>query len=50
MVSGKALVTRVSGSQLDLKLEDIAIDHLEDNQVLVRVESVAQNPTDGNYI
>ncbi|KAF8852042.1 hypothetical protein BDZ45DRAFT_678655 [Acephala macrosclerotiorum] len=42
----KALVTRVSGGRASLHLEEVTIPTAVLHQVLVRVESVAQNPTD----
>jgi hypothetical protein len=50
MVKCKALVTRVSDGKARLVLEDILVvfEELPDHQVLVRTQSVAQNPTDGS--
>ncbi|KAE9371146.1 zinc-binding dehydrogenase family oxidoreductase [Stipitochalara longipes BDJ] len=42
----KALVTRVDGDKSILELKDIPIPKIEPHHVLVRVGSVAQNPTD----
>jgi hypothetical protein len=51
MVTCKALVTRVSDGKARLALEDILVvlEQLPDHQVLVRTQSVAQNPIDGVY-
>jgi NADPH:quinone reductase-like Zn-dependent oxidoreductase len=46
----KALVTSVSGGKSTIDLADVPIPYLEPHQVLVRVVSVAQNPTDGMCI
>jgi NADPH:quinone reductase-like Zn-dependent oxidoreductase len=45
--TGKALVTRVDGDKSVMDLKDVPIPKIEPHQVLVRVSSVAQNPTDG---
>ncbi|OBT54774.1 hypothetical protein VE04_03464 [Pseudogymnoascus sp. 24MN13] len=42
----KALVTRVSGDMSTMELAEIPIPKLAQNQVLIRVGSIAQNPTD----
>ena len=47
MVTGKALVTRVANGKARLELEEIPLSNIPDNQVLVRLQAVAQNPTDG---
>jgi NADPH:quinone reductase-like Zn-dependent oxidoreductase len=48
--TGKALVTRVDGDKSIMDLKDVPIPKIEPHQVLVRVSSVAQNPTDGKCI
>jgi phenylpyruvate tautomerase PptA (4-oxalocrotonate tautomerase family) len=49
MPKRKALVTRVSDGKARLVPEDISVvlDEIPDHQILVRTQSVAQNPTDG---
>lgn len=46
MATCKALVTRVSDGKARLELEDVSIPKPADNQALVKIEAVAQNPTD----
>jgi len=46
----KALITQVKEDEAYLSVEDIPIPTLEENQVLVRVETAAQNPTDGEHL
>ena len=43
----KALVTRIDGDKSIMDLKHISVPILGPHQVLVRVASVAQNPTDG---
>jgi len=44
--TSKALVTRIGGGKSTMDLVDVPIPKLEPHQLLVRVGSVAQNPTD----
>ena len=50
MAKYKALITRVSDGKARLELEDTSavFEELADYQLLVRTQSVAQNPTDGS--
>ena len=50
MARCKALVTRVSEGKARFELEDITVplEELADHKVLVRTQSAAQNPTDGD--
>lgn len=45
--TAKALVIRVDGDKSSMDIKEIPIPKIESHQVLVRVGSVAQNPTDG---
>jgi len=47
MVKSTALVTRIKDGKARLELEDVDLPNPQADQVLVKVHSIAQNPTDG---
>ncbi|KAL3421743.1 hypothetical protein PVAG01_05899 [Phlyctema vagabunda] len=51
MATSKALVTRVIEGKAKLELQEVPLSSykISETQVLVRVESVAQNPVDGKF-
>jgi hypothetical protein len=48
--TAKALVTRVDGDKSTMDIKSMPVPKIEPHQLLVRVGSVAQNPTDGKNI
>ena len=48
--TAKALVTHVDGDKSTIGIKNIPVPKIEPHQLLVRVGSVAQNPTDGKNI
>jgi hypothetical protein len=48
--TAKALVTRVDGGKSTMGIQNMPVPKIEPHQLLVRVGSVAQNPTDGKNV
>jgi hypothetical protein len=50
LTTAKALVTRVDGDKSTMGIKSMPVPKIEPHQLLVRVGSIAQNPTDGKSV